>query len=136
MRISSKLRKAVLLTLVLTATVAHGAERVKNQTSEESLKTEVKTQKNNEKEGQVLASDDLMINFKSDIITLSYINKAQEKTAFKIIDNAGSTVYRMKPSSDFIVHQRLITSKLPEGKYYASLVVGDEEFKKSIYVMR
>lgn len=136
MRISNLSRKAVLFVFLLTVTVAQGAERVKKAKSDEPVKQQTEKQENKIKSNQVLATENLMINYKSDIITLSYVNKSMEETMFKITDNSGLTVYRMKPSSEFIVHERLVTSKLPEGKYRAKFIVGDEEFSKSIYVMR
>lgn len=81
-------------------------------------------------------SKDLGFYFRSGVITVSYINRNMETTVFTLIDSEGNTLYRKFSKKNPLIHYRLGTSELPEGKYMATLKVGDETYSRAISINR
>lgn len=67
--------------------------------------------------------------FAKGVFTVSYVNNAKSKLAFRLVDSSGDLVYSDN-SSKVMYHQRMKTQKLPKGMYTAIMVAEDDYFEK------
>ncbi len=74
------------------------------------------------------ANNDLVMYFKNDIFTVSYLNKEGEKVKFEILSEDGEKVFVSKSKEVGIYHNRLSLSTLPSGTYTAMILVGDKAY--------
>ncbi len=73
-------------------------------------------------------SNDLVMYYKNDIFTVSYLNNTGEKVKFVIQTMDGEKIYQNISKKGSIYHNRLLLSSLPSGSYLAMLYVGDKEY--------
>ncbi len=134
----SYLSKVLVVALFATMSVANAETK-----KEEKSKLEVAEAKDATAESTTAAlqdksliNSDLAIYHLSDVITVSYINSDLKPAVFTITDAEGSSLYSKTTRNNLLVHYRLNTDKLPEGKYFATLKVGPEKYTKEFSIAR
>ena len=74
-------------------------------------------------------STDLIMDYRNNIFTVSYINREGDKLRFEILDETGEILHIEKSKGVSIFHSRLSLATLPSGKYTAIIMVGEKEYK-------
>ncbi len=118
---------------MLATTGVVNAKNAEKKGEAEAVVAKAETTTANSKELSLINSE-LAIFHLDNVITVSYINTNQTPTEFTITDEYGNDLYSKSTRHNSLVHYRLRTEQLPEGKYFATLQVGKEKYTKEFAI--